>query len=529
MLAVPKADSGAGKLRMCANLSAAVGAGEVPVNASTDYAALYPCDLASVPGFITSALYLRGTLPVGEVVHASKLDAQAFFRQLRCSARDRWRVAHVFDDQLFLHNRFSFGGAASPMVACTFSNAICDVVARRFPGVRWGVFVDDFLQLGSRAAVERAVVSLRELFRELGVIENVGKYVAATPRLTLLGVEFDFARSTASVTARRRARLCTLIDEVLGIVRDARREALGSVVGRLLAVLGGNFAFIQALFPLSPVFSSHVWAATAALRDKAGPRAVRWDAVAWGLEAWKTLLAPGAPANPSFALVATPTVRGGTFIEIHTDSSDEAFAGIMWPHGLYFAEAWWPTEVGPGKLTSNTREAWACTIACLLFAQWWHEAGARVVLLRSDSMTSCCAFAACRCDDARLFQPLLWLCRVQWRWGVRVLPLHLRGSSNKQPDFYSRTPAAAALHPAHRRLSVPAWMRKLPMTSLASSPSFPSPDLLPVLPETSQPSSTGGSASGPKASSASLAHSMRSMPATFMTRTRSGPPSSFSC
>jgi hypothetical protein len=526
LLTVPKDGSDA-KVRVCANLSAAshgADGSSASVNATTDYSPLAPCDLASVTWIVTSALYAQQHLvPVGEVVHAARLDLAAFFRQMRCCPRDRWRAAHVFEGVAFIHRRFTFGGRASCHVACYLSNAVADVVAQRCPDVRNSVFVDDFVILGSRAAVDAAVAELRRVLTSLGLAENVAKYVPASPQLVLLGVHFNFVTMVASVTQERRAYIVGLIDEALPLLSD---DPWGGAMEARLAVLGGLFAFIQPCYPLSPVFSSHVWAATAALaarRTRRGARPVDVGATIWALRMWRSWLG-GETAmvmhglEGGLRLHPTPPPRWGQFVELHTDSSNDGFGGVTWPDPLCFADVW--SEAECRAMTSNTREAWACALGCLLFAPRWHAAGVRFVLLRTDSVTAACAFSAARCDDPSLARAVLLMCRLQWAFGFRVLPLHLSGCWNVLPDYCSRHPLATPPD-GYTVVTLPTENRSWPATSYGSL--APRPGWEQLLDGLGCPAPSG--ATGVASAATLIALRMSSNPAMFMTPRTCGPPS----
>jgi hypothetical protein len=539
LLAVDKRDGGVSKFRVCSNLSFGAttdgdgeDTGQRSVNASTEFSALAPCDLASVAWVVAAATHLRSESPSASPVTAARLDLLSYFRQLRASARDHFRVAHVFDQKVWCHRRFVFGGSASPLVACLLSNAIADVVSAQEPAVRCSVFVDDFPVVGTAGEVERAIASFRHVLAVLDIAENVGKYVPPTSRPTLLGVDFDLVAGSAAVSERRRSRLLALIADVvaagLGAEHGHQRD---SHVHRLLATLGGTFCFLQPLFALSPVITCHIWTATAHLQNGEAHR-VQWHATRWALECWRHLLSASTSGSGT-SLVAVPVPRpslaAGTFAELHTDSSNIAFGGVEWPSGMVVSGAWSHDEVyGPARsrLSSNVREAWGCVFAFMTFAPVWAARGVRVVVLRSDSSTACCAFAASRCNDENLYRCVLWLARAQWRWGIRVLPLHLSGSANRWPDTYSRQAAGeVTTAPFHRRVGLPSDIRALPQDSSPLWRSLPSEHLVLNAPALTAPSGDGGVSSDARP----LAQAMASMPAAIWTVTSSGTRSSSSC
>jgi hypothetical protein len=522
LLTVPK-DGSDLKVRVCANLSAWYdGPDGASVNSSTDYSPLAPCDLASVAWIITAALYAQQHLvPAGEVVHGAKLDLSGFFRQIRCSPRDRWRAAHVFEGHVFAHRAFTFGGRASCHVACFLSNAIADVVARRCPDVRISVFVDDFIVVGSRAAVDAAVAQLRAVLATLGINENRDKFVPASTELVLLGVQFSFATMMASLTPLRREHIIERIDAVVPLLEASVPAAAGALATQL-GVLGGLFAWIQPLYALSPVLSGHVWAAVAALAARRAHRAARdvdVPATLWALHIWRTWLASerelGVHGVCGLRLQPGPAPAKGQFVELHTDSSDTGFGGVTWPQPLCFADAW--SEAERVGMTSNTREAWGAVLGVLLFAPRWHAAGVRFVLLRTDSSTGACAFSAARCHDPSLAHAVLYMCRVQWAFGFRVLPLHLSGCANVLPDHCSRFPAG--MGPAgYTTISLPSTSRSLPALSYGPLQPLPRMEQLLNVPGARPPS--GGTGSASVLHSAAL--TMSSLAATFTTPSTSG-------
>jgi hypothetical protein len=535
ILAVPKQDTGVVRLRLCANLSHPVGrsldevdGGRCAVNDSIAYEVLQPCDLASVAWVVTAAAYLRRMAPTGTRIVAARVDLKAYFRQIKVAARDQWRVAHVFEGQTWIHTRHAFGAASAPLYACLFSNAVCDVYAQRCgPEVRPNVFVDDFVVISTDRAADGAVVSLRALFGELGIQENVEKYLAPTSRPVILGVQFDFETGSVMLTDARRQRLQLLLHDVRTTVGRARRDGRYIRVKQVLAVLGGNLAFITPLFPLSPALSTHVWTAAAALEINDVGR-VHWRALLWSLEAWtEVLVADGASDRGSvtrWSLLHAPAVPavGAAYAEIHSDSCNTGWGAVLWPHGAVLDDVWSPSEVD--GLTSNARELWAAVLACLVFVPWLRRRGVSIVVLRSDSIVGVCAVAASRCADASLFRPLFCLTLLQWHLGVRILPLHVPGVVNQWPDQLSRKPGAQQLWSRYYRIVTPPQIRSLPWSLSTDWPWTTRLDLaLADLGFKAQKWDGGGSSV-----SHSIATSVTSMPQTLPMFT-SGKGSSSSC
>jgi hypothetical protein len=546
ILAVPKLDGGVSRFRLCANLAAPVGpwhedvlgattvaVGAQPaasVNSSMMFDPLYPCDLASLEWAITSIAHLRRTLPEGTVVLGSRVDLASFFRQVRVAARDHWRVAHVFDDSVWLHTRLSFGGASSPLYACALSNAVADTVGHGVETARHSCFVDDFVALGDAAGVDAVLGELRARFATLSLRENESKFVRPAQQLTILGVDFDLEAGTVDVSRKRRAKLIDIINGALALV-DRVRGGDGSVghrLGSMLAQIGGHLAFLTPLFPLSPLITSQVWAAAAILGDAAPTTTPHWRALRWALEVWADVLAPpsfAATANDRdigastpWLAVARPRVSlDGTYAEVHTDSCNDGFGAVLWPDGVFFAEKWTLDEAS--MWTSTVLEAWAATLACMMFAPRCVARGVRVLLLRSDNIATCCAVSAARCDDARLFKPVAWMCVLQWFHGLRVLPLHVPGLANQIPDALSRSPADPPALVGMTRCSLPSAIRELPKHAWDEWPWSRSSIQLVEVPGPTLPSGDGGVVSGPRP----LGRAMRSTPVSITTPTWFGP------
>jgi len=443
-----------------------------------------------------------------------RLDMRSYFRQLRVSCRDRWRLAHVFQGKTWLHLRHAFGGSAAPLIACLLSNAICDIAAQRCPAVRFNVFVDDFVLVALEDDALRGVATLRAILRELSLQENVTKYRPPSAQMTILGVDFDLDAGSISLSPKRRTRLAASLEDAIRLTATAAVGARGDAghrrrLERLLSSLGGHLSFVTPLFPLSPALTTHIWTAAAAL-GASGERVVYWRPLTWALRAWRELIhADGGEVRRWSLLrpVPQPSVARG-YAEIHTDSCDTGFGAVLWPHGAVIADVWSRGETR--ALTSNARELWAAVLACCVFVPWLHARGVHVVLLRSDSLVTVCAIAAARCADATLFRPLFVAVLLQWRFQMRVLPLHVPGLANAVPDWLSRQPTAPIPLPRYYRLAIAPRIRALPSTLSTGWPWHCDLDQAERGLAWTPPSGDGGDGTGPS----SIAALVASTPAT---------------
>jgi hypothetical protein len=404
---VPKEDGG---YRVCHNASAGK---ESSVNAHIDLTPLDPLELASIHKIITRIRYLAETEPTTEIFGA-KLDLAAYFRQIKIRPREWWMTGQSHDKATFLHTVLSFGIKSAGHTGGGISNAIRDLFTNAKHWVT--VFQDDYFILGTKEEVAAAIRHIRNILRQLGLAENEEKFVPPQQMITVLGVLFNLATKTASITNERREK----ISERLRVHLAAKEGTI--TVGEARA-LAGTLAFVGAIVPLAGAHTAALWRlAGDSTSDSSETRTIdifAKEAMQW----WSEVLAGTRFATgPVDVGIATPlpTIITG----ISTDASGSGMGGVSLQHKVYMQGKWYRREL---KWSITVKEAMAALlflmgIAPLLTGQ--------IVILQIDNLPVAYMILTLTAKTPRLRLIALWFACLQETYRFQLLPSHITTKQN---------------------------------------------------------------------------------------------------
>ena len=246
-----------GQIRVCHNLSAG---GANSVNAGIDFDPINPIGLLQLDSFVARIQYMMDLHP-GKKIVVSKADMKEFFRQIPVRRRDMARLTQRWKGIVYAHEAFTFGARSAPHVCSAVTNALCDEMARR--GFFCQCFIDDCVILAYEDEIEDAVVALRHLIGQFGLVENLVKFVPASQQVAIVGVHFDLEKFTVGITPEKRTSTLELLTAVV--------RTNVTTVGELRS-LAGKLAFLSAVVHFARCYTSFIWKAAGDSMDALGAR-----------------------------------------------------------------------------------------------------------------------------------------------------------------------------------------------------------------------------------------------------------------
>jgi hypothetical protein len=259
---------------------------------------------------------------------------------------------------------------------------------------------------------------LRALLHELGLKENVPKFIEPAQHGIIVGVAFDFVVDVASVTAERRAKFRARVSEVVRVDK---------VSGRDLFALASTLNFVGAVIPLSRAFTHPLYRA-AVQRGVNSPRLQRLAAVVRRCLVWWMAALDTYNGRACFSRALVKVID-----DVATDAAKPGF-GAVWVSRLWYIMGLWPASVVDGW-SSNAKELATIVVAC---AVWGHEFSGCVVRLKSDNMVSVYAIQKSSAVNPLLHYLLSVAVLLQLKFCFLLDPDHIPGLRNVDPDNLSR-------------------------------------------------------------------------------------------
>ena len=300
----------------------------------------------------------------------AKVDIRAAFKLIPVR-REQWRLlGFKWDDHYYFQVALSFGSRSSPRIFNDFADCLEALFQQRAGEAQVRKYLDDFWLVAPPVSpdAQRAYQAIHDICDKLRVPLAVGKCVAPTTSLTLLGVHIDTEAMTVALPDDKLQRLRETIGELLHKQKCMKRELL-SIVGRLVhaakCVPPGR-AFTRRLLDLACTVSApmHRVRLTAAARAD-----LRW----WAkyLPLW----------SGTFPLFDPDECTANADVIFHTDSS-------RWGTGACFDQRWWLMQ-WPEVITRETHQSmtWLeiipLLVSCVLWGSLWSGKRVRVY---SDNM-----------------------------------------------------------------------------------------------------------------------------------------------
>jgi hypothetical protein len=405
--------------RICHNLSYDFGDGSV--NDFTSFVNMEPFETARVAQLGRRIVYLKTTLPTDSVIVASRCDLASCFRQFPLRRADWWALGLQHNGRVFGHRVVIWGSRSAAHIAAMISNAVADVIRQR--GVAPFTYIDDFIFIGTVEEVERSIAIFREVIAQLGLVENVDKFVSPSTSIVALGVQLDLVNGTIGVTPKRRESLRRVIESMVQSTSATVREAEArSLIGKL--------TFIAAVIPWSRPRLFILWRWLASLPSTSDtlvvhpePRyALSWflarlveDRLSIDLMAWRRLEKP------------VPIVTG-----VATDASDLGFGGYCLASRCFIRGQWNESEL---QRSINYRELFTIVMAVAAFAT---SLSGRIVRIDCDNMAAVCAVSHGGANNDSLRVLVSMLCVLQEHIRSMVFVTHLAGCRNGLADALSR-------------------------------------------------------------------------------------------
>ena len=344
-----------------------------------------------------------------------KLDLKAAYRQFPVDPRD-YRLLGYFWNGAYYYDTVLCMGQRTAALACQRSTraVVYMHMKRGHPAL---VYIDDFIGVDVESRAWEGFYDLRELLRELGLVENQEKAVLPSQRQICLGIEFDTVAMTMSVSEPRLREIRSLLSEWL-TKRSATQRELQSLIGKLM--------FISKCVRQSRPFMNRLLSVLRGLR-KPHYRIKLTRAFQKDLYWWSTFATVfnGVSILPGIDWSAPDSVFA-------TDACLRGCGGVR--DKTYF-HACFPRRIVSLKLPIHDLELLAVVVAVKL---WKDEIAGQRVLIYCDNEPSVCAINSGRASQDFTAAGLreLWLtCSL---YQIELRAVHLPGCDNRLPDFLSR-------------------------------------------------------------------------------------------
>ena len=411
----PDSDS----VRVCHNLSAPHHNGSV--NEHTSYSDMEPMQLASVHMFSQRLRFLRRMYPSDADVVLSRVDLRSCFRQFALRPADMWKLAMRHQGQVFAHTVVIWGSRSAAHTAALITNAIADIV--RYAGHNISVFLDDFILIGLRADVERAIAALRAVLNELKLAENVEKFVPPSSCGTVLGVHFNLDEGRATVTDKRRLSLIETLTDILSRGDELMSEReLQSLTGKL-SFIGPVITWSRPrLFVLWRLLANHKPVNGAVVIHSEARHSLTWFLSRLSREDISIDLLDGQRLHKRI-----PLITG-----VATDASDSGYGGLCCATRTFIRGTWRAHEV---ERSINYRELYTVVMAAAAFGP---ALTGHLVKIDCDNISAVCATSQGGANNHSLRLLVSVLCALQEHFRFLVFVTHLAGALNHIPDALSR-------------------------------------------------------------------------------------------
>lgn len=438
-----------GEIRVCHNYSAPCMADGTSVNSATSYESLNPIALLSHDTIIQRARYVRCANPTEEVF-AAKLDFSKFFRQFALRQRCKWLSGQRWESVTYIHDVISFGSKSACHIASALTGVLSDLMAEAGHYVEF--FVDDGVFVDTYERVEAAIVHLRWLISQFGLVENLDKFSGIVQKIVILGVAFDFRSCTAMIDEVKRIRMLTLVNGIL--TRPSQKITVLE-----LQRLSGKFLFVAPIIPFSKAYTAPLWAllgfpspshsrrtpsrvivghkSHAVVRGHLH-RHISWE-VRRALEWWQRVLAsPKGVNTTSFMIGVDRDLPLCIITGLSTDSSSTGYGGISVEHGTFIRGQWSSEEVAAHSI--NVREL---ATVWFLLTTVAHRLSGSFVVLHCDNLVSVYAHHTQMSQAAKLRDLVRLLCALQSQFRFCLVVQFVRTAQNKVADDLSRLPSQA--------------------------------------------------------------------------------------
>ena len=430
--------TGPASIRVCHNLSKS-GAGSV--NAHTLNDRLEPLDLLAMGDVVKHIRFLKRARP-GAKVQACRLDWKAAYRQFPVRLADRWLLGQPMRTLKLIHKVLSWGHSSAAHTVQAISSAICDIMQQRGYWVK--SFLDDFVIIAYDHTITEVVAALRAVMSELGLHENVDKFVPPTHQLVILGVRFDFDTMVTGFDDTKRLKLLDTLQQWITspssivTVHDVQR-------------ITGKLAFFAPIVPFARRYIFPFWRACAAVNNRA------WAAVALEVEVlnaaqwWVHTLSTHPTYRISIAVGLRSPIR--VISGKGSDSSLTNGYGATDAESKRYIRGVW-TSWQKQHWSNNALELTAILFACATFGAQYTGC---IVAFDSDNTTAVAAVQNCGCDNPLLRFITSLLVDVQLYFRFVVAAQHQPGATLIGPDLLSRghDPASALRKAGHT--SVESW------------------------------------------------------------------------
>lgn len=194
-------------------------------------------DLRGINGCIRAPHFtLRGARDAAAVVANSNwlcaLDLKRGYQQVYMDPTARKYLGARMGRETVVSNVLPFGLSLSPYIFTRLTNWVAGLIRKR-TGLHIAVYIDDFL-VGSdtKEQLESGLNTIRELFRDLGIVLSEKKEIVVAEQVEYLGFLWSAGRKAVGITEERRRQYRRIIKNLLRAPQPVVRWR--SVVGKLI-------------------------------------------------------------------------------------------------------------------------------------------------------------------------------------------------------------------------------------------------------------------------------------------------------
>jgi hypothetical protein len=419
--------------------------GENSVNKCTRRGVTIKARLAELHTVVARVAYMQRQRP-GVPVLMAKLDVTRAFRQCALPIREFAIAAHRLDSDVMLNTRLMMGAVTSGDSMSAGISAIGDWLGE-VHGLFAISYVDDKLVVVYADEADTKMAITRKAWSLCGWPESAKKrLVEGTPstQMVFLGILFDTAAGTASLTPARRDQILQIITKWLH-----RKQAR---TPREFSKLAGRLQFVATTTPFGKVFLRSLYKhAYSTINNGASPVHDELPTeVVTDLIWWRYALQQGNTT----AHFKDDVPRSE--LHIYTDASGLGWGAACITRQEYACGPWTPEE---RKLTSTAHwEGAAIVFAAFL---WGAHAAGGYLVIHSDSAACVHAFTKNTCTDPRMALLLRALSIVQIHLRFRLRVYHIPGVDNTYADKLSRSYTPTPEYAHHNVIKLPPLTRRL--------------------------------------------------------------------
>eukprot|EP00944_MAST-04C_sp_MAST-4C-sp1_P010295 g10295.t1 len=243
--------------------------------------------------------FLKIDLPQGERVHRNiwevrdwctqkgldprkikgvKIDIKSAFRTLSVHPSDYWALGFQVGERRAFHRRWPFGLKTSvynflrlPLLIISYLVEKTDFDKR---GIRAAMYFDDLIILAHESEIEDATRTVLELFERWKIPRQDEKFLEDNPhgakgsrRLTILGIEYDFATLTVAISRSR-------IDEIVEEMKSRMEEKKGLELRKWESTIG-VVNWVATAIPQIRMYLTTSWGIVKTMKRKFGNRRMK--------------------------------------------------------------------------------------------------------------------------------------------------------------------------------------------------------------------------------------------------------------